>query len=279
VKPFESPNSFARSSRGFTLIELLVVIAIIALLASLLLPALSRAKESARAVVCVNNLKQLGLAWQMYPLDYNEWLVPNNPAYLYGPDGKWLPSWALGNVRYDLPDGTNIAYLRKGVLGPYLQTHAVFKCPSDRSETKLADGGRYPRLRTYCMNGYMGTISQSGTSTTFLKRSDFAKLPRPEYVVFVDVHEDFLEACNFNLTWDIGREFWHNVPTSRHNRRGTLSYTDGHVELRRWKDSRTIVPVESVFRHGENLGNVTGSPDWRYMKDRLTKGTAAFGDP
>jgi len=279
MKPAESPTSCGRRSRGFTLIELLVVIAIIAVLASLLLPALSRAKESARAVVCVNNLKQLGLAWQMYPLDYNDWLVPNNPPFLFGPDGKSLPSWALGNIRYDLPDGTNTAYLREGVLGPYLQSHAVFKCPSDRSETKLAEGPRYPRLRTYAMNGYMGTIANSLTTTTFLRRSDFAKLPRQEYLVFVDVHEDFLDTCLFSLNRDIGREWWHHVPTTRHSRRGTLSYTDNHVELHRWQDSRTSVPVENVFRSGETLGTVTGSPDWHYMRERLTKGIAAFGEP
>jgi prepilin-type processing-associated H-X9-DG protein len=158
----------------------------------------------------------------------------------------------------------------------------VFKCASDRSETKLANGVRYPRLRTYSMNGYMGTTAAAGNeqiATTFLKRSDFSKLRRAEYLVFVDVHEDFLDLCNFNLAWDIGRELWHNVPTSRHNGRGTLSYTDNHVELHRWLDARTRPRVEGIYRQGEFLGAVTGSPDWRYMKDRLTKGTAAYGDP
>jgi prepilin-type processing-associated H-X9-DG protein len=132
------------------------------------------------------------------------------------------------------------------------------------------------------MNGFLGSTAHSGNeqiATTFLKRSDFGKLRRPEYLVFIDVHEDFLDTCNFYVAWDIGREFWHHVPTSRHNGRGTLSYTDSHVELRRWLDVRTRVPVEGVFRQGEFLGAVTGSPDWRYMKDRLTKGTAAYGDP
>src|SRR5438552_16599752 len=156
----ESHRTNRVRSAAFTLIELLVVIAIIAILAALLLPALSGSKESARAVVCVNNLKQLGLAWQMYPLDHDDWLVPNNPANYYGPDGKWFPSWALGDVRYANPDGTNIAYLRNAVLGPYLKTHEVFKCPSDRSETRLADGNRYARVRTYAMSGYMGTTSE-----------------------------------------------------------------------------------------------------------------------
>jgi len=245
---------------------------------ALLLPTLGRAKESARAVVCVNNLKQVGLAWQMYPLDNNEWLVPNNPAGYGASIGLDKLTWARGDIRYGKPDGTNISYLRDAMLGPYLQTHQVFKCPTDRSETILSEGGSFPRVRTYAMNGYMGTTAQPNV-TTFLKRSDFTKLSRPEYLVFVDEHEDCLDTCNFNLAWDIGREFWVSFPTSRHGGRGTLSYTDGHVELHRWEDRRTILPVLGTYRPGGGLGPVTGSRDWRYMKDRLTKGSAAFGDP
>lgn len=280
------PASLARN--GFTLIELLVVIAILAILAALLLPALSKAKSKAQGVVCLNNQRQLILGWTLYAQDNREWLVPNNPTQMsagnngsgYGPLKDWLPSWALGNVRYGSVDSTNLDYIvgaRPDSLSSYLSTAGIFKCPSDRSTAQLPNATRAPRTRSFSMNYFIGTRYQNQNAFVAFKFSDFNQGPRPEYLVFLDTHADSLRDCTFVMSWDLSRWLWSTLPASRHGSSGTLSYHDGHVEMHRWADSSTREPEIGAFSRGKDL---FGPPlnDFRYVQQRFTKTYLNLGD-
>jgi prepilin-type N-terminal cleavage/methylation domain-containing protein len=146
----------AGATRGFTLIELLIVIAIIAILAALLLPALARAKQRAERAECLNNLRQLQLAWIMYADDNSDQLPPN-----YDQSTQTIKSWVKGIMKWDFPplpsnpDNYNTTNLTESALAPY-SSHStgIYKCPGDKK-----DGAKGPRVRSVSMNAYMGGVS------------------------------------------------------------------------------------------------------------------------
>jgi prepilin-type N-terminal cleavage/methylation domain-containing protein/prepilin-type processing-associated H-X9-DG protein len=245
---------------GFTLIELLVVIAIIAILAAMLLPALSRAKTKAQGVSCLNNTKQLAVAWIMYSDDHGTVLVANRPKaeiqFGLNPD-----SWILGDISYGRAEGTNTAFLINALLGPYLKSTAVYKCPADQTLTTIG-GVSYPRVRSISMNLLLGNNNK------LKKMSDLVD-PRPVMTwVFIDEHPDTLNDGQWYMN---NKLEWTDYPASYHNGAGGLSFADGHSEIRKWQEASTRQPVTGSSRPPQ--ADVSSTPrDARWMLQRMYAG-------
>jgi len=250
-------------NRGFTLIELLVVIAIIAILAALLLPALSRAKAKAQEVGCRNNIKQLSLAWSIYT-DENADLLVNN----HGIDETRTnrQNW-VNNVEdwNNSDDNTNLVYLTGAKLGPYLnQSTAVFKCPSDKS---IAANG--PRIRSLSMNSLVGDpgVLTNRFNPDYIQFFKSADLITPVNIfVFLDEHPDTINDGFFMNRLEEYK--WGNLPASYHNGAADFSFADGHAESHRWVVPDTVRPA----RQGGVGGSFAASPtsDFQWLKDRTS---------
>jgi len=248
-----------------------VVVAIIAILASMLLPALARAKQEAHRIKCVSNMKQLATTWALYSGDNDERLVANGAQEQPGRDVLWV----AGGYHSFPPAFTNTRYLldpRLAAFSTYLPLQEIYKCPSDKTTHIRVRGKPVPQIRSYAMNLYLGPTASmdSHLSPRYVRFRNTAQLASPSMTfVFQDLTPQSLCTPAFILPMPGQQQAWFHLPATHHVNRGVLSFADGHVEGRRWFDPRTIRSTSQGQRLQHNLA-AANSRDLRWVQDRTT---------
>lgn len=279
------PQISLRRRGGFTLIELLVVIAIIAILAGMLLPALSKAKAKAQGIMCVSNNKQLLLAWHLYAGDFNDsvannYTIPGTEATItskkYANWANNVMTWGASGSIDDISN-TNVEWIYNGVLGKYTgNALGIYKCPADKvvSPAQRAKGWT-SRVRSNSMNALFGHTSDSPSDPTysgmawadnnyrqFIKTAD---VPQPAMTwLTLDEHPDSINDGFFIVGQTASQ--WGDLPASAHNGACGFSFSDGHAEVKKWLSGTSKYPVK--FSFSTRAFDAAGKQDFAWYNQR-----------
>ena len=234
--------------------ELLLVVGVIAVLAAILMPALAAVQARGKRVACLDNLKQSALSFQMYTADNDGKLAQNYPL---GPAGT--NSWVLGDMKVSV-DSTNKTFIRRGKLFPYASQVTLYRCPADPSRT-----GDAPRVRSYSMNGwigsrYMETYPRTNGFRTFVRDSELAAAGPSALWLITDEHESSIDDAWFLVTMDDSQPFA-SFPATRHEGSYGLNFADGHAEFFKLREPEARLAAGQIS---------ADNPDWQRLKSVTT---------
>lgn len=236
------PRSRLAVSRrsGFTILELLSVVAILAILAALMLPAVSRAKANSERIACISNFRQFAVGLTLYAGDHDDLLVPNR-------DGQNIPlgsTWVTGWEGWPGPDCTNVNNLRHSLLAPYVSDPALWHCPA--AGIPSVGSIVMARVRTVSLNCFMGApTNQLRLAESYHRLGDIRRLSPADAMTFMDERVDTVNDGAFEMQWDFqdtrpAAWILRDKPSVAHGSSATLAYVDGHAGSHRWTDRRTL---------------------------------------